>query len=49
MVDATGETFVRVTTPDMYRLVLGHSVARHQLTLTALAPGLEAFVFTFSV
>ncbi len=47
MVDATGATFVRVTAADLYRLVLGPMVEQHTLRLTARAPGLQAFAFTF--
>ena len=47
MVDASGQTFVRVTSPDLYRLVLGPAVATHTLRLTARVRGLQAFAFTF--
>jgi len=47
MVDESGATFVRVTASDLYRLVLGPSVEQHTLRLTARAPGLQAFAFTF--
>ena len=47
MVDAQGATFVRVTSSDLYRLVLGPAIADHTLRLTARAPGLQAFAFTF--
>jgi len=48
MVDASGKTFVRVQASDLYRLVLGPSIATHILRLTAEAPSLQAFAFTFS-
>ena len=47
MVDASDNTFVQVTSPDLYRLVLGPAVEAHTLRLTAQSPGLEAFAFTF--
>jgi len=46
-VDASGRTIVRVTAPDMYRLVLLPAVEDHQLRVVAEAPGLEAYDFTF--
>jgi thiol-disulfide isomerase/thioredoxin len=46
MTDALG-TFVHVKAADLYRLVLGPSVEDHTLRLTARAPGLQAFAFTF--
>ena len=46
-VDATGQTVVDVTAPDMYRLVLLPDVEDHQLRVVAAAPGLEAYAFTF--
>jgi thiol-disulfide isomerase/thioredoxin len=45
--DAEGRTHVRVEEPDLYRLVLGPTVERHTLRLTAQAPGVQAFAFTF--
>ena len=48
MVDADGSTFVQVQASDLYRLVLGPSIGTHTLRLTAEAPNLEAFAFTFS-
>jgi hypothetical protein len=48
MEDTDGTTFVQVQTSDLYRLVLGPSVSTHTLRLTAEAPNLEAFAFTFS-
>ena len=47
MVDAQGQTFVRVSGSDLYRLVLGPSIERHTLRLTARAAGVQAFAFTF--
>jgi hypothetical protein len=46
-VDANGNTYIEVTSSDLYRLVLGPSVATHTLRLIVQAPGLEAFAFTF--
>lgn len=46
-VDANGNTYVEVTSSDLYRLVLGPSVETHTLRLIVQAPGLEAFAFTF--
>jgi thiol-disulfide isomerase/thioredoxin len=46
-VDAQGRTVVTVSAPDMYRVVLAPAVADHELALTATAPGLEAYSFTF--
>ena len=45
MVDAQGNTFVRVTGSDLYRLVLGTSIGSHTLRLVAQAADLEAFAF----
>lgn len=42
-----GRTVVAVTAPDLYRLVAGDRVAVHELRLTATAPGVSAFAFTF--
>ncbi len=47
MVDADGNTFVRVTAYDLYRLVLSPSVEEHTIRLVARSAGLEAFAFTF--
>jgi thiol-disulfide isomerase/thioredoxin len=47
MVDTAGHTTVQVTNADMYRLVLGPAVEGHVLRLTAGAPGLLAYDFTF--
>ena len=46
-VDAKGQTFLSVTASDLYRLVLGPGVESHTVRLTAQAPGLQAFAFTF--
>jgi thiol-disulfide isomerase/thioredoxin len=47
-VDADGNTFVAVQASDLYRLVLAPSIDTHTLRLTAEAPNLQAFAFTFS-
>jgi len=46
-VDASGATYVRVETPDMYRLALGPRIEEHTLRLIPRTAGLEAFAFTF--
>jgi thiol-disulfide isomerase/thioredoxin len=46
-VDASGRTYVRVAASDLYRLVFGPGVEQHTVHLTAEAPGLQAFAFTF--
>ena len=46
-VDPHGNTFITVTAPDLYKLVLSPGVAGHTLRLTAQAPGLQAYAFTF--
>ena len=46
-VGADGATFVHVTASDLYRLVYGPGVEQHTITLTARAPNLRAFAFTF--
>jgi thiol-disulfide isomerase/thioredoxin len=46
-VDGNGRTVVTVKTPDMYRLLLNPAVSDHVLTISAAAPGLQAFDFTF--
>ena len=46
-VDATGQTVVNVTAPNMYRLVLAPGVEDHQLNVVAKQAGLEAYDFTF--
>ena len=48
IVDADGSTFVSVQASDLYRLVLGPSIGTHTLRLTAEAPNVQAFAFTFS-
>jgi hypothetical protein len=47
VVDPTGRTTVVVANADMYRLVLGPAVEGHVLRITAGAPGLQAYSFTF--
>ncbi|MDQ1442605.1 MAG: hypothetical protein QOG97_2833 [Acidimicrobiaceae bacterium] len=47
VVDAGGRTSVLVADADMYRLVLGPAVEGHTLRITANAPGLLAYAFTF--
>jgi thiol-disulfide isomerase/thioredoxin len=47
MVDGQGQTFVQVSGSGLYRLVLGPSIEQHTLRLTARAPGVQAFAFTF--
>ena len=46
-VDATGHTFVTVTAPDLYKLVLSPGIEGHTVRLTAESPGLQGFAFTF--
>ena len=48
-IDEQGATFVRVTGSDQYRLVLGPAVEQYSVRLTARAPGLRAFAFTFGI
>ena len=48
IVGADGSTSVSVQTSDLYRLVLGPSIGTHTLRLTAAAPNVQAFAFTFS-
>ena len=48
IVGADGSTSVSVQTSDLYRLVLGPSIGTHTLRLTAEAPNVQAFAFTFS-
>jgi thiol-disulfide isomerase/thioredoxin len=45
--DPGRRTVVRVDASDLYRLALGSAVERHRLRLTAPAPGLSAYAFTF--
>jgi hypothetical protein len=47
VVDSTGRTSVLVADADMFRLVLGPAVEGHVLRVTAAAPGLLAYAFTF--
>jgi len=46
-VDGNGRTVVTVQAPDMYRLLLNTTVADHVISITASAPGLAAYDFTF--
>jgi thiol-disulfide isomerase/thioredoxin len=46
-VDDRAPTTVRVTEPDLYSLVRDAKPGSHTLRLTATAPGLRAFAFTF--
>ena len=46
-VNGDGQTVVTVQAPDMYRLLLNSTVADHVLSISASAPGLEAYDFTF--
>jgi thiol-disulfide isomerase/thioredoxin len=46
-VDATSQTVVNVSAPNMYRLVLAPNVETHQLRVVAKQAGLEAYDFTF--
>ena len=46
-VDGNGRTVVTVQAPDMYRLLLNSTVSDHILTISATAPGLAAYDFTF--
>ena len=48
MVAADGQTFVRVASSDLVRLVLGSAIETHTLRLSARTPGVQAFAFTFS-
>lgn len=47
VVSANGQTSVRVTDADMYRLVAGPGIEGHVLRITAGAPGLLAYDYTF--
>lgn len=42
-----GTTTVTVAAPDLYRLAVHDAVGDHTIRLTAAAPGLSAFAFTF--
>jgi hypothetical protein len=46
-VDDSGRAVVTVTASDMYRLFKSATVADHVLSISATAPGLEAYAFTF--
>jgi thiol-disulfide isomerase/thioredoxin len=46
-VDSSGRTYVQVAAADLYRLVFGPGIEQHTVRLTAEAPGLQAFAFTF--
>jgi thiol-disulfide isomerase/thioredoxin len=46
-VDAQGQTYVTVSTPDLYQLVLSPAVETHTVRLIAQAPGLQVYSFTF--
>jgi thiol-disulfide isomerase/thioredoxin len=46
-VDKDGHTVVTVQASDMYRLLLNSTVADHILSVSATAPGLSAYDFTF--
>jgi len=46
-VDAQGQTYVSVASPNLYQLVLSPGLETHTVTLTAQAPGLQAYSFTF--
>jgi thiol-disulfide isomerase/thioredoxin len=45
--DHDGRTVVTVQAPDMYRLLLNSRVSDHLLSISATAPGLAAYDFTF--
>ena len=45
--DANGRTIVTVNAPDMYRLLLNPTVVNHVISISATAPGLVAYDFTF--
>jgi thiol-disulfide isomerase/thioredoxin len=46
-VDATGQTVVTVTAPNMYRIILAPTVEDHELTFATQGSGVEAYDFTF--
>jgi thiol-disulfide isomerase/thioredoxin len=46
-VDGNGRTVVTVKAPDMYRLLLNPTVTSHVISISATAPGLVAYDFTF--
>lgn len=45
--DESGRTYVSVSAPGLYRLVLGARVSRHVLRLVARGPGLVAYAVSF--
>jgi thiol-disulfide isomerase/thioredoxin len=47
VVSPDGQTTVKVTDADMFKLVLGPAVEGHTLRITTTAPGLLAYDFTF--
>jgi thiol-disulfide isomerase/thioredoxin len=46
-VDGSGRTVVTVSAPDMYSLVSSSTVGDHLISVSATAPGLAAYDFTF--
>ena len=46
-VDAQGQTYVTVSTPNLYQLVLSPGLETHTVRLIAQSPGLQAYSFTF--
>lgn len=48
-VDGQGRTFVRVDAPDLYPLLRSRGIEQRVLRVTASAPGLAAYAFTFGV
>jgi thiol-disulfide isomerase/thioredoxin len=46
-VDAQGQTYITVSTPDLYKLVLSPGLETHTVRLIAQSPGLQAYSFTF--
>ncbi len=45
--DTSGRTYVTVSRPGLYRLVLGPGASQHVLRLVARGPGLEAYAVSF--
>jgi len=45
--DESGESYVEVDTPRMYRLVRNPDIGSHELSLLTSAPGLALYAFTF--
>jgi thiol-disulfide isomerase/thioredoxin len=45
--DSTGQTFMTVSSSDLYRLVLAPRSGSHTVRLITEAPGVQAFAFTF--